>query len=101
MAHTTSCNRVFEDHNEDDVKNKFLHQMEKAEEIFVFKFLNLKDLVSKVIHTELTAVLGAIAYSCVKSKSGIPALGRVKCLAKTNRAQGVLLSSWGRPSAIS
>jgi hypothetical protein len=86
MAHTTRCGRVFEDHNEDDVKNMFLHQIEKAEHRFVIKFLDLKGFGSKAIYTALTAILSAAADLLPQIK---------KCPARSNRGQRVLFSSWG------
>jgi hypothetical protein len=42
--------------------------MEKSEQRFVVKFLFLKGLGSKAIHTELTAVLGSTVYSLPQIK---------------------------------
>jgi hypothetical protein len=63
MAQAIRCDRLFEDHNVHYVRNTFLHQMEKSEQRFVINFFDLKSLGFKVIHTELTAVLGLITYS--------------------------------------
>jgi hypothetical protein len=43
--------------------------MEKSEQRFALKFLNLKGLGSMMIRSELIAVLGAVAYSLLQIKN--------------------------------
>jgi hypothetical protein len=43
--------------------------MEKSEQRFIIKFLNLKSLDSETIHAELTAIFGATTYLLRQIKS--------------------------------
>jgi hypothetical protein len=51
-----------------DVNPASFRQIEKTKQRFVVKFFFLKGLCSKVIHRELTAVLGSTAYSSTQIK---------------------------------
>jgi hypothetical protein len=51
-----------------DVNLTLFRQMEKSEQRSVIKFFFLKGLGAKAIHSELTAVLGSIAYSLSQVK---------------------------------